>query len=318
MANLILTNYCSANCEFCFAADFRVRSAHTIPASMTADDFDAWLEFIRKAGINELRLLGGEPTLHPLFVDFVRKGREAGMPVTVFTNGLIADGPLDALAELDPGSCSVIVNMNAAVRTEDLERRCHTLEVLGSRVTAGITLTSPDFSLMPIVSAIRQYGLNRSIRIGLSHPTWKGVNRALHPKRYPAAGQALYEQSFLTSQYGIMLDADCGFVRCMFGDRFGTLTANGFRYSSNCTPVLDLCTGGLILPCFALSNTFRLQRGDFRHAGEAYERFTEILKPLHSFGIYPECTDCAYFETESCCGGCLAARLRRIRPLPMP
>ncbi len=315
MANLILTNYCSADCAFCFAADFRVRSAQTIPAAMSAEEFDSWLDFVRKAGITELRLLGGEPTLHPLFADFVRKGRAAGMTVLVFTNGLVADGPLEALADLEPEECSVIVNMNAAVKPEALEKRNRTLQVLGSRVISGITLTSPDFSLRPIVSAIRRYGLNPSIRIGLSHPTWGGANRALHPKRYPAVGQALFEQSFLTAKYGIGMQTDCGFVRCMFGDRFGMLTANGFCYSSNCTPVLDLCTGGVILPCFALSNTVRQNRRDFAHAGEAYGRFTKILEPLHTFGIYPECADCVFFETEDCCGGCLAARLGRMNPL---
>ena len=101
----------------------------------------------------------------------------------------------------------------------------------------------------------------------------------------------------------------------MFGDKFSQLTVNGFRYASNCTPVLDLCTGNVVLPCFALSNLVQLDGRNFRHEGEAYERLTEMLKPFHDFGIYPECAECAYFETESCCGGCLAARLRRMRAL---
>lgn len=313
MANLILTNYCNANCGFCFAADFRIRTARTVPAAMSDEEFDGWLDFVREAGIRELRLLGGEPTLHPLFVDFVRKGRDAGMSVTVFTNGLIPDGALNALAGLDPEVCTVVVNMNAAVTSDEQERRNHSLRILGSRVTPGITLISPDFTLLPVVSAIRAYGLNPLIRIGLSHPTRKGFNHALHPKRYSALGQALFEQSFLTAKYGIGMDADCGFVRCMFGDKFSQLTANGFRYASNCTPVLDLCTGNVVLPCFALSNLVQLDGRNFRHEGEAYERLTEMLKPFHNFGIYPECAECAYFETESCCGGCLAARLRRMR-----
>ncbi len=313
MANLILTNYCNAGCEFCFAADFRIRSAKIIPSAMSGEEFSAWLDFIRNAGIDELRLLGGEPTLHPLFADFVQQGRAAGLSVMVFTNGLIADGPLETLTRLDPEVCSVVVNMNAAVRPEDRERQKHTLRMLGRRASPGITLTSPDFDLLPLVSVIRQYDLNHTIRIGLSHPTWKGSNHELHPKRYTSIGQALFEQSFLTAKYGIALDADCGFVRCMFGSRFEQLTANGFRYASNCTPVLDLCSGGIILPCFALSNLLKLDRADFRHAGEVYDYLTEKLKPLHAFGIYPECADCPFFETETCCGGCLAARLRRLK-----
>ena len=128
-------------------------------------------------------------------------------------------------------------------------------------------------------------------------------------------GQALLEQSFLTAEHGISLDADCGFVRCMFGNSFDRLTANGFRYISRCSPVLDLCTGGRIIPCFGLSNLFSLNQADFPDAEAAFQAMTERIRPLRTFGIYPECSKCVYFETEECCGGCIAARLRRLQPM---
>ena len=79
--------------------------------------------------------------------------------------------------------------------------------------------------------------------------------------------------------------------------------------------MLDLCTGGKILPCFALSNLPAADQETFPDAEAAYEHFAEKLKPLRTFGIYPECSKCVYFETELCCGGCIAARLRRLQPM---
>lgn len=314
MANQIITNYCNADCAFCFAADSRSRMLKNGSRQMDETEVREWLDFTVKAGITELRLLGGEPTIHPNFADFVKVGCDAGCSILVFSNGVMPDAARNALAALDPEVCTVVVNMNAAIRDGDAARRRDTLEMLGPRVTPGMTLMSPDFLFQGCIAVIEAFGTRKAIRIGISNPTWRGNNDALHPKRYRAIGHALFEKSFLTAKYGISLEADCGFVRCMFGNDFEKLADNGFKYVSKCSPVLDLCTGGKILPCFGLSNLMSADRGDFTDAGAAYAWFTEKLKPWRQVGIYPECTDCPLFETEECCGGCLAARLRRFQP----
>lgn len=318
MANQIITNYCNADCDYCFAADSRFRMLHEGKQQMDEAEVKAWLDFAIRGGIRELRLLGGEPTLHPKFPDLVRIGIEAGCTIMVFSNGVMPDRARNALASLEPEACKVVINMNAAIRKEDEAVRLKTLESLGPRVSPGYTLTSADFSFWDAVSLIMTYGLRKNIRIGLSNPTWRGTNRVLDPKRYPAVGQTLFEQSFLTAKYGISLDADCGFVRCMFGNNLDQLKKNGFRYKSSCTPVLDLCTGGKILPCFGLSNLFSLNREDFQDTKEVFAFLSKRLKTWRKFGIYPECTECVYFETKECSGGCISARLRRLHPMGGP
>ncbi|MBQ6502976.1 MAG: radical SAM protein [Flexilinea sp.] len=315
MANQIITNYCSTHCDFCFAVDSRRRMLRENHFQMDETEVRAWLDFTLRGGIRELRLLGGEPTMHPCFDKFVNLGREAGCTVTVFSNGVMSKPARSALAALDPEVCNVVINMSASCGNRELRIRQETLEMLGPRVSLGYTLTSAAFSFREAVTWIENYRLRRNIRIGLAHPTWQGANRALHPKCYPMIGQALLEQSFLTAEHGISLDADCGFVRCMFGNSFDRLTANGFRYISRCSPVLDLCTGGRIIPCFGLSNLFSLNQADFPDAEAAFQAMTERIRPLRTFGIYPECSKCVYFETEECCGGCIAARLRRLQPM---
>ena len=72
MANLIITNYCNAECTFCFAADSRHRMIRNGSREMDETEFRDCLEFSMNGGNRELRLLGGEPTLHPFFTDFVK------------------------------------------------------------------------------------------------------------------------------------------------------------------------------------------------------------------------------------------------------
>lgn len=318
MANHIITNFCNAACEFCFASDARSRMLRAEKGMMDADEFRKGLDFAIKTGIKDLRLLGGEPTLHPLFADFVRAGREKGCAITVFSNGVMPDAALDVLAGLEPEICSVLINSSAAVRPAEKARQMETLKILGPRVSLGVTLTSADFSLRPQVEMIETFGLKRTIRVGISNPTWGGKNRALHPKHYAAVGQALFENSFLTSQREIELDADCGFVRCMFGESFEQLKQNGFQYTSRCAPVLDFCTGRIIIPCFGLSGVIQADLNQFNNTNEVFEFFQRKLQPYRSFGIYPECTNCPFFETKECSGGCLAARLQRLQPVHEP
>ena len=314
MANLIITNKCNADCAFCFATESRAGMIREKQQQMDDEDFHAWMAFLRRTGYRSVRLLGGEPTLHPRFPDYVREARDAGCEIVVFSNGVMPDAARDALAAISEESCTVVVNLSASVRKTDEKRRLGVFEKLGARVTLGQTLTSPDFSLWPAVGLINAFGLRKTIRIGLSNPTWGGRNLALHPKQYPAVGTALLEQSFLTSRYGIDLEADCGFVRCMFGDQFDRICNNGFRYVSRCTPVLDCCPGGTILPCFGLSGLLTGSREDLADLEAASVRFSDRLRPYRAVGIYPECGECPYFKDQSCCGGCLAARLRRLQP----
>ena len=317
MANLIITNRCCANCDFCFAAESRTRLLQDGHTDMSEAEFRSCLDRVLASGIRELRLLGGEPTPHPKFADFVRLGIEAGCAITVFSNGVIPAPALDALTALDPEICTVVINWTAAIRSEDKSFRHHTLKSLGPRAQMGLTVTSPDFSssVRGAITMIKAFDLRKAVRVGLAHPTWNGANRSIHPKRYPVIGRKLLEESFQTARYGVAMEADCGFVRCMFGDQYDQLVENGFRYISHCSPVLDLCTGGTILPCFALSDLLPADAGSFPDLNAAYKWFEDRLKPLHTFGIYPECTDCPFFETEICCGGCLAARLYRLQPL---
>lgn len=317
MANQIITNYCNADCDFCFASDSRSRMLKDGMRQMDEAEVRAWLDFTLRGGIKELRLLGGEPTLHPNFSDFIRLGTEAGCTVTVFSNGAMPEKALEALADLDPENCTVVVNLSARLKNDEAVRlQQRALERLGPRVTLGMTVTSAVFDFRKYAAFIDAFGLKKDIRLGISNPTWGGSNTAVHPKRYPAVAQTLLECSAMTARHGITLSADCGFVRCMFGRNFDRLLENGFRYVSHCSPVVDLCSGGKIIPCFGLSNLISLKREDFPDAQAACARLKEMLKPWHSFGIYPECTECPYFETEECSGGCLAARLKRIQRIP--
>jgi len=77
-----LTFDCNDHCVFCLDADAHDGTARA------RDDVKRQILDGRRAGATRLILSGGEPTIHPDYVDFVRLGRMAGYPkIQTVTNG---------------------------------------------------------------------------------------------------------------------------------------------------------------------------------------------------------------------------------------
>ena len=79
---IVLTELCNASCPHCFNADSRKTG------SMDADILIKFMQinssYLRQT---ELKIMGGEPTLHPRFIDVVTEACKHYRIVTIFTNG---------------------------------------------------------------------------------------------------------------------------------------------------------------------------------------------------------------------------------------
>ena len=79
---IVLTELCNASCPHCFNADFRKTGSM---------DVDKLIEFMQLNSVylrqSELRVMGGEPTLHPRFIDVITEACKHYRIITIFTNG---------------------------------------------------------------------------------------------------------------------------------------------------------------------------------------------------------------------------------------
>ena len=113
---IVLTYRCNLSCEHCY-------SRHLESVFEKDIDFDAVksvLAWARRDGKSAVRLLGGEPTLHPRFSEIVRLCRAAGLSVTFATNNTFGE---EVLAGLSPETVTeVCVNVNAWDGLDDCGR----------------------------------------------------------------------------------------------------------------------------------------------------------------------------------------------------
>lgn len=99
---LYITEKCQLRCGHCYMGE-RLESGKFMPTSEVKHNLQLW----RKMGGSKLSILGGEPTLHPDFIEICRYARSVGYEKVILnTNGLRK--ALQPLSEMNPDEFNYI------------------------------------------------------------------------------------------------------------------------------------------------------------------------------------------------------------------
>lgn len=331
MPNLLLTNRCVRSCPYCFAR--REIDAPGRGDTVAWEDLVHVADFLARSGEHHLSLLGGEPTLHPDFVDIVLYLRERGLHLTVFTSGVVPAAKLADfeahLTAIPPGELGFVCNLNDPGQTPappgELARVHRFLEVMGPWVSPGFNIYREDFALEFLFDLIGAYGLERTLRLGLAHPVPGSPSVAVRPDQYRAIIARLCSYAPLFERFRVKPGLDCGFPLCQFTDAelgwFHRLT--GRAAECTCGAAIDIAPDLSVYSCFPLSRVRRRSLYEFNSLGELVDSYRELDGSLRAEvpGIYPECDGCRHREEEACAGGgaChLYARLCGEAPVRLP
>ena len=94
---------CNLHCAHCFVS--ATRDGGTMPYEQITG---VLIPRLAECRVERVTLTGGEPTIHPRFLDVVRAFRRAGMQVGVCTNATTLDGQqISALARIGGVHCNV-------------------------------------------------------------------------------------------------------------------------------------------------------------------------------------------------------------------
>jgi len=313
--NLIITDLCNRNCVYCFAqlrvntnGDPQHRARH-----MSEADFDYCLDFLEKSGDRILQVLGGEPTLHPRFTDFVKKGLEHGFTINVFTNGLWPEDVSSFFESETSDRVNFTINVNEPryQSASEKEKQGRTMKIAAHRGRCGFNIYERDFDLLFVRGIIEKYGLKNKVRLGLASPIFGKKNSFIDNADLPAIGKRIVEQLSELERSGIIGLLDCGFPLCMFSESdLGRLQIVSERFFSACSPVVDVGVDLAAWPCFPLSNEiFSTTLKKHSTVKDVIAFFDDRLKAFKPFGSRDECFGCKFLARGQCCGGCLARGL---------
>ncbi len=330
MANILLTSKCTRACPYCFAEK---EMADSTPADiLTWENMVYLADFLQASGDQGVSLLGGEPTIHPQFVDFVLYLVERRFRVTVFTNALMSQARFDEirrhLGKLDPGVLNFVVNLNDPGQTETLpgetEKVDAFLAAMGKWSMPGFNIYRTDYQLDFLFDLVTRHGMKRDLRLGITHPV-PGVDSAyIRPDQIKTVVDRLMTYTPQFERLRIKPRLDCGFVLCQFDDaQLGWMARWVPDTRFYCSTALDISPDLSIYGCFPMSDFHRRSILDFPNAREAIEYYEGLRREIRveRAGIYEECDGCVHREEKRCDGGGVCQSLKSMvdeAPIRLP
>lgn len=311
MANVALNTVCNRSCSYCFAVD----AGNHKPNEMSLEEFASALQLLKRSGMKEVRLLGGEPTLHSKFSEIIARVMVEGMNALVFSGGIIPARSMQVLNDAPMERLALLINLirpGEDTRLEGIQGKL--FEQLGPKIIPGINIPVPGLSLDFILEWIERFNFQKAVRLGIAHPIFRGENQFLHPRHYREVGRRVAEFGERAQAAGIHLEFDCGWVPCMFPEgALSKLNLGPNDVGLRCNPIVDILPGGDAISCFALSNHARLPTRAFQNVDEVRARFSALQNWDRPLTLFRECDNCAWRARGECSGGCLSGSLLRLR-----
>jgi uncharacterized radical SAM superfamily Fe-S cluster-containing enzyme len=175
---------CNMNCPLCFA---EARPGF----SLTLEEVESILDdFVRTEGSPEvIQFSGGEPTIHPQIIDFVRAAKARGIPIVMInTNGKRIARDDRFLAELDEVRPSIYFQFDG-FDTETYRIIRGEPEILAEKLLALDRLASIDLTVTLVAAVergVNEHEIGKIVDFAIKHPAVRGINfqPAFHAGRH--------------------------------------------------------------------------------------------------------------------------------------
>jgi hypothetical protein len=312
LTNLLMTSRCVRSCPYCFAK----REMEGSPSGdiVTWENLIYLADFLETSSLHHLSLLGGEPTLHPKFVDMVLFLIERRFRVTVFTSGIMSDRRLqelsDHLSPISQENLNFVVNLNNPVQTpapdHEAVRIAKFLSLMGPWSTPGFNIYRTDFDLTFLFDLIARYGMKRHIRLGLASPMPGVSSTFIQPEEVVGVVHRLVTFRPLFDRLAVKAGLDCGFPLCAFNDEeLGWLLRNTGQFKFGCGPAIDLTPDLNVYACFPMSGFYKRSLFEFNSMKQVNDYYQELFDHVRgeTAGIFDACDGCIHREERRCSGG---------------
>jgi hypothetical protein len=316
--NLIVTNACNLRCPFCFATESRVDSRCSALKHVGTDEFGGWLAWL---GAERVKFCGGEPTLHPDFVELLEMALASTSPeIVLMTNGLWPDAVRRHIARLPPrhqARITILFNVLEPGRYRQVEQRRLAASLAAANpytATLGFTIYKRPFDYAYVLELAKRTGIRR-LRYSIAAPNISDpASWAIVPERdFRPLARTVVRLARQAHRAGLSLGGDCGYLpRCVYtASDLARLQAFP-RAMQQChqSPV-DIAPGGTAWRCYGLYSVLRTTVDWKEPPARLDAHFDRRVRLLEDFLLFEDCRDCTYLETRQCLGGCYALRVAR-------
>lgn len=318
--NVLLTTRCNKGCSFCFARD-KNKTHH----DMSMDNFIKLLDFIQNsAPVPFFKLLGGEPTQHPMFVAFVSEIIKRKLKFGLISNVLYDDPEINNVLTqaIEEGFLlSILINtaeVNIDEKREKLFKKNHNYFLdyykktnsfsLANSITFNRKKTCAE-EMAYLKFIIDKYEIH-SLRISLD---FQGTNQKdeffINNTEY---GEKFLKTLQICAAKNIVVNGDCVIYPCMFKDEYVVrkklprlIEQINYGCSNNSIP-FDISPDLKYFHCYPANGFSGKSLLDFNNYQEVMRDFAfrkNILMQMN--GVTETCQKCKYYQDKTCFSLCL-------------
>lgn len=312
--NIMLNSYCNLKCPYCFA-NTEINSSHI--KNISEENFDEALEFLINNNIREVRLIGGEPTLHPYFIYFIQKiiNKSFFEKVHIFSNMTFEDDISNPLILMSQDiDISFLPNFNEdyvlGEKKSTVENNIITFSKYNLLDTIGVNIYKPNMDFSHIFKIIEKTNI-RNVRWSITTPNKKvdDVKEYFH-----SFYETLIDFFDECSKHKCTNQIDCNSLPlCSFNEfELGTLMKHNYMLynkPTNCDVVLDVNTELEAFRCFGVSDSYKVKINKYSNINNIINLIEINTANIKNKPLFKECVNCNVYSmnNNSSCS-CLAYR----------
>ena len=322
--NVLLNDYCNFKCSYCFAEDTMCSEPKKV--NMSIDDLEKVIDYHKKNKLYDIRLIGGEPTLHPKFTYILNKlvNDSFFRSVHIFSNMSFKEEILEAIIVASKSKkVTMLPNCNERSQIGDImyDRMLYNLSKLAPlRIvdTVGINIYRPDIDYKYIYDIANRYNI-RHVRWALTIPN-KPLDSDFDLREYVGEFEDVLVKFFKDSvKYNKEISIDCNSLPlCKFSDesiRTMMYSAPKTFVKQHCGLVIDVKPNLEVIRCFGLSDEFNLDL-DYKNSNynDICKAFDKEFYEFEHMPLYDECKKCLVYKNNgnrSC--GCIKYRIAKFK-----
>lgn len=319
--NFIITTECNKGCSYCFANE---PNKHTNIIKMSLEKYKELLDKIPDNTNMPIKLLGGEPTQHPLFKEFVSEALSRNKEVVIISNFLFNEDILKFLLSVTgSGKISFLINstgLDINNRIKLFSKNYNTLFSylygldLEEKMSCGITLeTDKDvlYYLEYIDFLLEHIKKIEKIRISLNFPGNKKDKNDFYFLNNKELGEKFLILSKKSIDIGANYSVDCIIFPCMFENKEEFKLVKKFveKLSTFCNGVpADIFPDGIVSYCYPLKESIKVDSKNHKYLEDSLQELKIRYSILENKIVdkLPEiCISCKFRSRGICHGPCL-------------
>lgn len=294
------TEQCTVSCPYCFAP---IKST----SFLSRANFDTFVNFCGQETLDVIHITGGEPTLHPLFSDYITTLASLSSLV-IYTNFTI-ENAVDGIKANKPSDIVFLVNMTSRDYCSSQQKRVMDNNIekalsLGFRVALSYTFFDPSKPIGDIfnflITMMRKYEL-RNLRLSQalsfdskSFYSAEDINELYH---YVA------ERILEWKEEGFSVYFDCPVPPCYVKQSDFKILRKHNAVSIKCIPKVFVMWDLYVTHCYStMSADKKKPLKDFENLEDAKLYVSSILKRIQNESSRNGCYGCNYGKDGIPCG----------------